>query len=39
MSDKQFVGVRFIEPAMKTGWINPTPALKAILYTKKSFKF
>ena len=34
-----FVGVRFIEPAMKTGRINPTPTLKAILYTKKVLNF
>jgi len=33
------VGVRFIEPAMKTGRINPTPTLKGILYTKKVLSF
>ncbi|GAI75812.1 unnamed protein product, partial [marine sediment metagenome] len=31
--------VQFIEPAIKTGQINPTLTLKTILYTKKVLSF
>ena len=31
--------VRFIEPAIKTGRINPTPTLEVIVYMKKVLSF
>ena len=31
--------VRFIEPVMNTGRINPTPTLKSRVYTKRFFSF
>jgi len=33
------VVIRFIELAMKMGWINPALTLKSILYTKKVLSF